>query len=302
MPVVIIGHGLGGTKECGTGAVARDVTAAGWAGLAFDYRGFGDSDNIASKPQGFFHCLRTAEDFEAAVGFARQHQSLDGTRVVLYGFSMGGHSAAIAALRLQDQGTPIQGLMLSAPRMVPKLPVKWMGAMGADHWCRALYIMKSLGSYLFCCCRGRVVQHMTSLHDRKAIMPDSWCSWVIIPPGHNNELSTGTLFPMVFPSLQVYRLNRRFCTLETDVHLSVGIHDVRLATSPSRLRNMFANKPGKPLQYLEVPGEHISMLPIVNQAAYDKFKDTYIDPADTYVPEVYTNYILPGLHAFLKQH
>ena len=31
-PVVVLGHGLGGTKECGLGVVAEDFTKEGWAG------------------------------------------------------------------------------------------------------------------------------------------------------------------------------------------------------------------------------------------------------------------------------
>ncbi len=42
-PVVVMAHGLGGTKDSGLAPFAARLAAAGMHVLAFDYRGFGES-------------------------------------------------------------------------------------------------------------------------------------------------------------------------------------------------------------------------------------------------------------------
>jgi len=59
--VVVLGHGTGGTVGCGIGAVANDCCHAGWAALAIDYRGYGESEDIVGQPEGLFHVERVAE-------------------------------------------------------------------------------------------------------------------------------------------------------------------------------------------------------------------------------------------------
>ena len=43
-PVVVMAHGLGGTKDSGLAPFAERLAAAGLDVLAFDYRGFGASE------------------------------------------------------------------------------------------------------------------------------------------------------------------------------------------------------------------------------------------------------------------
>ena len=42
-PVLVMGHGFGGTKDAGLQPFAERISAAGIDVLAFDYRGFGAS-------------------------------------------------------------------------------------------------------------------------------------------------------------------------------------------------------------------------------------------------------------------
>ena len=67
------------------------------------------------------------------------------------------------------------------------------------------------------------------------------------------------------------------------------------------MRLLFEGKPNEPAELLEVPGEHCSCLPMVNPEAYNKHKDMYTDPCDTYVPEVYPDHELPVFRTFLAR-
>jgi len=204
-----------------------------------DYRGFGDSNTITeptARPQGYFHTLHTAEDFCAAAGFARRHESIDPAQVVLFGYSMGAQGATIAALKLQDEGAPVQGLMLVAPRVTHVIPVNgWVAALALDSPIRAMYTVGKMVAGLFCS-GVRVTQHMESHSQQSTVMADSWCSWPIIPEGHaergHNTLAVETMWGIVFPSREVRALSRRFNTLGTRVLMVFGEHDVRLGSDP----------------------------------------------------------------------
>jgi pimeloyl-ACP methyl ester carboxylesterase len=297
---MLLGHGLGGTKECGLWPIAKDVTADGWAGLAFDYRGFGDSDDAIGRPTKFFEVRHLTEDFLAAAAFARAHESLDSTRVVIYGFSMGAQAAAFATLKLQEQGAPVQGLIMVAPRVLPK-PVKRGligGVMGASI-VRICYCAVKMFAGLFQS-GVQVVQHMPSKDHVHNVMPFSWCSWPIIPYGHSNEIAIESLLPFIIPAGEVWSLNKRLKTIEVPVQLVFGLHD-EIGTAPAAVRLLFEAKLGKPVEVLELPCEHMSPLPMVNPEAYAKDKETYTDPADTYSPKIYPEQVLPVLRAFLAK-
>lgn len=87
LPLVILGHGFGGTREMRLEHFANRFNAAGFATLIFDYRHFGASDG---EPR---HCLipqREISDWHAALAFARQLPDIDTTRIALWGTSFGG--------------------------------------------------------------------------------------------------------------------------------------------------------------------------------------------------------------------
>jgi pimeloyl-ACP methyl ester carboxylesterase len=92
-PVVVMAHGLSGTRRDRLGPFAERFAAAGITALVFDHRGFGDSDG---EPD-LFHPRRQLEDWLAAIGFARSLPAVDPDRVATFGSSMGGGNALAAA-------------------------------------------------------------------------------------------------------------------------------------------------------------------------------------------------------------
>lgn len=94
-PVIVMAHGLGGTKVMRLDAFAERFSAAGYACLVFDYRHFGDSDG---QPRQLLDVNKQLEDWKAAVAYARACPQVDGRRVVLWGTSFsGGHVLSTAA-------------------------------------------------------------------------------------------------------------------------------------------------------------------------------------------------------------
>ena len=92
-PVIVMAHGLSGTRRDRLGPFAERFAAAGIAALVFDHRGFGDS---SGEPD-LFQPLRQLEDWRAAIGFARSLAGVDPERVATFGSSLGGGNALAAA-------------------------------------------------------------------------------------------------------------------------------------------------------------------------------------------------------------
>jgi pimeloyl-ACP methyl ester carboxylesterase len=66
-PVVVMAHGLGGTKDSGLEPFAVTLAAAGLDVLAFDYRGFGASEG---DPRQRVSMAGQLEDYRAAMAAA----------------------------------------------------------------------------------------------------------------------------------------------------------------------------------------------------------------------------------------
>ncbi len=92
-PVVVMAHGLSGTRRDRLGPFAERFAAAGIAALVFDHRGFGDS---GGEPD-LFRPARQLQDWRAAIACARSLPGLDPDRVATFGSSMGGGNALAAA-------------------------------------------------------------------------------------------------------------------------------------------------------------------------------------------------------------
>lgn len=92
-PVVVMAHGLSGTRRDRLGPFAERFAEAGFAALVFDHRGFGDSGGEADR----FDPKRQLEDWRAAIAFARSLPGIDPDRVATFGSSMGGGNALAAA-------------------------------------------------------------------------------------------------------------------------------------------------------------------------------------------------------------
>jgi pimeloyl-ACP methyl ester carboxylesterase len=96
-PVVVMAHGLGGTKDSGLEPFATGLAEAGLDVLAFDYRGFGAS---GGTPRQRASMAGQVEDYRAALAAAARLPGVDARRLVLWGVSLaGGHVLAVGAGR-----------------------------------------------------------------------------------------------------------------------------------------------------------------------------------------------------------
>lgn len=94
-PLVVMAHGLGGTRHMRLDAYARTFAAAGIAALVFDYRGFGDSEG---SPRQIVDVREQLADWRSALAFARTELPVDRDRIAIWGTSFGGgHVLSIAA-------------------------------------------------------------------------------------------------------------------------------------------------------------------------------------------------------------
>ncbi|MBC9732681.1 alpha/beta hydrolase [Nocardioides marmotae] len=96
-PVVVMAHGLAGTKDSGLEPYARGLAAAGLDVLAFDYRGFGTS---GGAPRQTVSMAGQVADYRAAAMAAKRLDGVDPDRLVLWGVSLaGGHVLSVGAGR-----------------------------------------------------------------------------------------------------------------------------------------------------------------------------------------------------------
>jgi fermentation-respiration switch protein FrsA (DUF1100 family) len=98
-PVVVMGHGFAGTRDTGLGFVAERFARRGLAAFAFDYRRFGVSGGL---PRQLVDPWQELEDWKAALAFVRASDRVDGTRVAVWGSSLGGGLALITAAKDGD--------------------------------------------------------------------------------------------------------------------------------------------------------------------------------------------------------
>lgn len=103
-PVVVLGHGLGATREMRLDAYAERFAAAGIAALAFTYRYFGDS---GGQPRQLMSVSRQLADWDAALAYVKSRPDVDGQRVAVWGSSFGGGHAITVASRHPELRTAI---------------------------------------------------------------------------------------------------------------------------------------------------------------------------------------------------
>jgi pimeloyl-ACP methyl ester carboxylesterase len=95
VPVVVMGHGFAGTRDVGLAVPAERFAREGIAAFVFDYRSFGASGGL---PRQIVDPWQQLDDWRAAVAFMRARAGVDGSRLALWGASLGaGHALLIAA-------------------------------------------------------------------------------------------------------------------------------------------------------------------------------------------------------------
>ena len=94
LPLIVMCHGFCGVKELLLPGFAEQFQQAGFAVIAFDYRGFGASEGEAGRLQPALQI----EDIKATIDFAVQMSIIDADKIALWGTSFGGANAIIAAV------------------------------------------------------------------------------------------------------------------------------------------------------------------------------------------------------------
>jgi pimeloyl-ACP methyl ester carboxylesterase len=134
-PVVVMAHGLSGTRRDGLGAFAERFARRGCLALVFDHRGFGDSGGTRDR----FSPARQLEDWAAAIAFARGWPGADPERVVTFGSSMGGGNALAAAaadprVAAVISQVPFLSMIAQAHRSSPRVAARMLlGALRGEH-------------------------------------------------------------------------------------------------------------------------------------------------------------------------
>src|ERR1700739_708848 len=133
-PVVILGHGLGGTREMRLDAFAERFAHAGIAALAFTYRHFGDS---GGQPRQLLSIKRQLADWDAAINWVKNRRDIDETRIALWGSSFGGgHSITVASrhpeLRAAVAQCPFTDGLASALALGPTESLKVLPSVARD--------------------------------------------------------------------------------------------------------------------------------------------------------------------------
>ncbi|HWF26459.1 MAG TPA: alpha/beta fold hydrolase [Solirubrobacteraceae bacterium] len=121
-PVVILGHGLGATREMRLEAYATRFAEAGIAAFAFTYRHFGDS---GGQPRQLLDIGHQLEDWAAALRYVRGLPDVDTGRIAIWGSSFGGghvleiaaRDAGVAAVVSQNPFTDGPASVLAANRL-----------------------------------------------------------------------------------------------------------------------------------------------------------------------------------------
>ncbi len=92
---IVMAHGFSLTRQDGLSTYAEAVNDAGASVLVFDHRYLGDS---GGEPRQRVRVKQQAQDYRAAIAYARQLAGVDPDRIVLWGYSFaGGTSVNVAA-------------------------------------------------------------------------------------------------------------------------------------------------------------------------------------------------------------
>lgn len=105
-PIIVMAHGLGGTRELRLYEYAERFVKAGYACFLFDYRNFGASDG--NKRQ-LINVRMQLEDWNNAIEFIKRDNRVDGEKILLFGTSFsGGHVIWLSAHRDDIKGAVAQ--------------------------------------------------------------------------------------------------------------------------------------------------------------------------------------------------
>lgn len=105
-PVIVMAHGLGGTREMRLYEYAERFAQAGYACFLFDYRNYGASDG--NKRQ-LINVKMQLQDWNTAIDFVKKDSRVDADKLLLFGSSFsGGHVTYLTAHRNDVKATVAQ--------------------------------------------------------------------------------------------------------------------------------------------------------------------------------------------------
>lgn len=213
-PVVVLGHGLGATREMRLDAFAERFAAAGIAAFAFTYRHFGDS---AGQPRQLLSIKRQLADWDAAIAHVKGRDDVDGKRLAVWGSSFGGGHAITVASRHPE--------LLAAVSQCPFTDgLASTRALGAA---ASLKLLPFVARDLLAKARGAdpVTLPLAGAPGSLALMnaPDAL-------PGYDDLIPAGTTFvnaaaARVVPTLAMYRPGRAAKKVTMPILFCVSNHD-----------------------------------------------------------------------------
>lgn len=108
-PLVVMHHGFAGSRQEGGGfeKIAEDLAKNGIASIRFDFPGCGDSKASFTE----FNITNNISDSRACLAYALENEKIDGDKVGIFGYSMGGR---ISVLLTQEE-SPYKAVALLAP-------------------------------------------------------------------------------------------------------------------------------------------------------------------------------------------
>ncbi|MBC2637853.1 MULTISPECIES: alpha/beta hydrolase [unclassified Rhodococcus (in: high G+C Gram-positive bacteria)] len=191
VPMVVMGHGLGATRELRLAAYAERFVSAGMAVLAFTYRNLGDS---GGEPRQVLSMPKQLADWDAAIEYVASLPEVDDKRIAVWGTSLGGgHAIAVAArhpeLRAAVSQCPFTDGLKSANVLTPRELLQISGYVARD---------------LFAAVRGKdpVCIPVAAAPGEVGLMqaPDALPGMLaLVPPGHDfvNQAAARSLLSIV---------------------------------------------------------------------------------------------------------
>lgn len=188
VPLVLMAHGFGGTRDMHLEPYAQRFNAAGLATLIFDYRSFGASDGL---PRNRLDPQDEIADWHAALAYVRTLPNVDTTRIALWGTSFAG--GLVVSVAAQD------GNVAATVSQCPLLD-GFAAALAVMHYAGSLSLLRVSAHGLFDIARatfGGKPHYIPIVAKTGSVgamtSNDSWDGYMkLATPGFRNEVTART--------------------------------------------------------------------------------------------------------------
>ncbi|CAA0095584.1 putative protein [BD1-7 clade bacterium] len=126
-PIVVMGQGLGSERQFGDKNLIEALVNAGIAVFAFDYRGFGGSEEILKQPRQMIDPDCQIEDWQSALKYVATLTKVDPARLVIWGSSFGGGHALTVAAAAWAKAYKIKAVVAQVPHCDSRSAFKHAG-------------------------------------------------------------------------------------------------------------------------------------------------------------------------------